>query len=173
MNRPPEETPGTGTPDPDERVFWVGSPSADRLLMRVDYLLIPTGMLLGIAAFIGFFTAIRGVTSGTGSWLWVPLAVAGLWASWQMVIGHLIARRRRARSTTYVLSDGRIEEHRFSRSGRLRRRSQSLGAGVRLAVRPQYEGRATIRVGAVTLFNIEGATRVESLIRQQLPAASP
>jgi hypothetical protein len=166
---PPESDLG-----PDERVLWSGRPSADRLLMRADYLLIPSGILLGIAAFAGFFAALKRVTGGEpAAWLLVGLALAGLGAAWQMVIGHLIRRRRLAGATLYVLTAGQITATRRRRSGRLRVKSQPLEPGVKLAVHPQYEGRATIRVGRVTLFNVEGATRVESLIRQQLPAAGP
>ncbi len=153
-----------------ERLIWSGAPSADRLLMRIDYWLIPLGIVLGIVSFAGFFVALKGVTGGTGSWIWPILAAVGLWVAWRMVIGHIIRRRRLALSTVYALTDKRVIRAR-ARNGTARDiRIAAFADSPRLRVRPEYEGRGTIVIGSVVLFNIEGAARVETLIRQQLPA---
>ncbi len=156
--------------DPGERLIWSGSPSQDRLLMRIDYWLIPLGLVLGIVSFAGFFVALKDVTGGTGSWGWVALAAAGLWAAWRMVLGHVIRRRRLALSTIYVLTDERLLRARVRDGVPRNVRAATFAERPRMRVRPEFEGRATIVVGPVVLFNIEGGARVETLIRQQLPA---
>lgn len=154
---------------PGEKELWRGTPSSDRLLMRNDYALIPSGFVLGIVGFVGFFVSLKHVTGGDGGWPLVVLSAVAMWAAWELVFGHLIRRRRRAQATGYLLTDRRlITERRFG-GDRSAYSVVNFSDRPRIRVFKQYEGRATIEVEALILFNIEGAARVESLIRQQLP----
>jgi hypothetical protein len=154
----------------DEQILWSGSPSADRLLMRNDYLLIPGGVILGIIGLAGALISSAQLLAGENSWLKLAAAIIALGFGWEGVIGHTIRRRRRALATEYTVTDRRVVEERSGDdSGG---RECSFEDRPELRVRPQYEGRGTIVVGEVTLFNIEGSTRVESLIRQQLPSGA-
>jgi hypothetical protein len=152
--------------DGDEKVLWSGGPSAERLLMRNDYWLIPGGVLVGIVGLAGLLVSGAQLLAGEGSWLKLLAALVCLVVGWEGVIGHTIRRRRRALRTEYVVTDRRVLE---LRSGELVREVAFADEPV-LRVATQYEGRATFKLGELTLFNIPGAARVESLIRQQLPA---
>ncbi len=141
--------------------------------MRIDYWLIPLGILCFIFGFVGVATGIA--LSLRGDWQWMPrifFGIALLALSWDLTIGHLMRRRREAGLTAYAVTARRVVAARTTKSGDLRWQHAEFRATPEVAVLPQYEGRATIKVGAVQLYNIEDAVRVESLIRQQLPAAS-
>ncbi|MFT4048338.1 MAG: hypothetical protein QM648_00690 [Solirubrobacterales bacterium] len=156
---------------PGEKILWSGSPSEDRLLMRIDYWLIPAGILSFI---IGFVLVATGISFALkDDWQWMPrvcFGIALLGISWDLVIGHLMRRRREAGRAAYAVTDRRAIAAQLTKSSELRWQHAEFRATPELTVHPQYEGRATIDLGSVQLFNIEGAERVESLIRQQLPA---
>lgn len=154
---------------PDERVLWSGSPSSERLLMRNDYLWIPLGIVLGIAGLAGTLITLAELLAGQKTWINLIPALVALVLGWEAVIGHTIRRRRRALRTHYAVTDRRVIERVRGRR-KTKTRSSSFADAQMITVRPQYEDRATIKVGAVTLFNVAGYERIESLIRQQLPA---
>lgn len=141
--------------------------------MRIDYWLIPAGILSFIFGFVGVATGIS--LALRDDWQWAPrvfFGIALLALSWDLTIGHLMRRRREAGATSYALTARRVVAARTTKSGELRWQHAEFRATPALSVEPQYEGRATIKVGAVELYNIEEAARVESLIRQQLPASA-
>lgn len=156
----------------DERLLWSGAPSDDRLLMRIDYLLIPAGIAFAVLGFASLIASLMGLAGGNGGlWVFTVISLLVLWAAWEMIAGHLIRRRRKALRTHYLLTDRRVISMHLGDTGR-EVRAVEFADVPPLRVRPQYEERSTIVVGDVTLFNIRGGIRVESLIRQQLPAAS-
>lgn len=161
----------------DERLLWHGSPNADRLLMRIDYLMIPAGFICFIVGFVLAVYAMAGLANPEDrSYLYLfqlTLGLALLPLSWHLAIGHLIRRRRRALRTLYLVTDRRVVRSEGKPGGSTSTfdvRYQELPI---VTVKPQYQGRATIHVGPVALYNIEDHVRVESLIRQQLPAERP
>lgn len=155
----------------DEKVLWSGAPSSEKLLMRNDYLLIPGGVLIGIVGLVGVIVSFSDQLDGKGSLLRLAIYLVCLVLGWQGVIGHTIRRRRRALATDYAVTDQRVIELRRGDDDQdPERREVAFESSPPVRVRPQYQGRATIEVGSLRLFNVEGATRIESLIRQQLPS---
>lgn len=133
--------------------------------MRIDYVLIP----LGAFAFVAGVTTLVGTLLGAADW-WIGISIVLLALSWEFTLGHLLRRRRNSLATVFAVTDRRVLRARRADEQRVESLSQEFDPKLTVVVKPQYDDRATIVVGDVTLFNIDGYVRVETLIRQQLPA---
>lgn len=155
--------------DPGERLLWSGSSSEDRLLMRIDYLLVPLGILLFIIGFVAFFVGLRdSLEQDTFLWERMLLSVLFLGFGWDFTLWHFVRRRRDAKRAAFAVTDRRAIQSVRLRHGKTWTESAEFVDHPRVKVKPQYEGRATISVGPVTFFNIPEYEQVETLVRQQV-----
>jgi len=83
---------------PGETILWTRAPNRDRLLMRIDYLLVPVGFVIGVVAAAAVVAAIIAIFNGDGAAAFIGLIVglaAGA-AALYIVFGRFIKRFRQA-----------------------------------------------------------------------------
>lgn len=160
---------------PGESILWTGAPNRERLLMRIDYLLVPVGFVIGVVSIAAFIAALLAIISGDDA----AAAVIGLFVAFiagvfalYLVFGRFISRFRRARDSVYVMTESRVIERRAQREGEPVIKFVRLTDDPPVSLRSHYEQRGTIRVGkgstAIDLFNLDRAAVVMEEIHAQI-----
>jgi hypothetical protein len=155
---------------PGETIIWTRAPNRDRLLMRIDYLLVPLGFVIGVVAAAAFVAALLAIFEGDGAAAFLGLVmavVAGAIALF-LVFGRFVKRFRQARDSVYAMTETRLFERRAVSGGDPIIKSVQLSEDPPISVRRHYEQRGTIKVGPVELFNIDDAAVAVEEIHAQI-----
>jgi hypothetical protein len=155
---------------PGETIIWTSAPNRDRLLMRIDYLLVPLGFVIGVVAAAALVAAVLAIFDGDGAAAFLGLLLAlltGALALW-LVFGRFISRFRQARDSVYAMTETRLFERRAVSGSDPIIKSVQLSDDPPISMRRHYEQRGTIRVGPVELFNIDNAAVAVEEIHAQI-----
>jgi hypothetical protein len=155
---------------PGETIIWTRAPNRDRLLMRIDYLLVPLGFVIGVVAAAALVAAVLAIFDGDGAAAFLGLLLAlltGALALW-LVFGRFISRFRQARDSVYAMTETRLFERRAVSGSDPIIKSVQLSDDPPVSMRRHYEQRGTIRVGPIELFNIDNAALAVEEIHAQI-----
>jgi hypothetical protein len=153
---------------PGETVVWSGQPNRDKLLMRVDYIWVPLGLLIGVLSIASFVAALLTLFDGNAGaviGLLVSMLLAAL--ALYLVFGRFVQRRRRAAATFYAITDSRVVA-----LDRGVVNEVGLGESIEPRLTEQFERRGVISVGKLDLWNIDNAAVVFEILSGQIAAAS-
>jgi hypothetical protein len=155
---------------PGETIIWTRAPNRDRLLMRIDYLLVPLGFVIGVVAAAALVAAVLAIVDGDGAAAFLGLflgLITGALALW-LVFGRFISRFRQARDSVYAMTETRLFERRAVSGSDPIIKSVQLSDDPPVSMRRHYEQRGTIRVGPIELFNIDNAALAVEEIHAQI-----
>jgi hypothetical protein len=143
--------------------------------MRIDYLLVPLGFVIGVVALAALIAALKAIFSandGAAAFIGLCVSLAAGFASLYLVFGRFIKRFRHARDSVYVMTETRLIERRAVHGEKPIIKFVRLSDDPDVTMRSHYEQRGTIRVGsgsgAIDLFNIDQAPVALEEIHAQL-----